>query len=271
MSTSPSAESLEAIVQLTRGQLLDLVLDIEQRLRTVVRSVLSEKTPDWLKLIPTSIRNELRAKKGGHSDNDLLDRADLGQLAGIVLNRWADFADLLGPDKPALQVKLDEFRAWRNFLAHGKQPSTDDKLEIAVVLRQVGAKIPALPVQPAIVRTTPVQGTRVLWMDDHPEWSLRERQILEMLGIQVVPALANDEAVALAVEHPFDLVISDIHRDEGETGAELPERLADSGSNAPIIFYVGVVRDGGPPGGAVAITADPAILVRDALVHLSNG
>lgn len=51
----PGESYFEWVIHLTRGQLLDLVLEIESRLRQLVRAVLSEAKPDWETLVPGSI------------------------------------------------------------------------------------------------------------------------------------------------------------------------------------------------------------------------
>jgi hypothetical protein len=263
------------VSQLTRGELLDQVLDIEQRLRGLVRSVLRTDASDWEARIPSSVREELRKAtlENPRPGTDLLDSASLKQLIDITLGRWKLFAELL-KDKAKFSVRLDEFREWRNRLAHGTVPSEDEKMEIVVLLRQVGTQIPVNvgpDWKPPLGFGNSVQGATILWADDHPEWSLPERQILGALGIRVVPALTNDEAVELANGQRFDLVVSDIDRGTNESGDHLPRRLRTLGVGTPIIFYVGIVDpDRAPPDGAEAITADPAILIRDTLMLLSN-
>lgn len=212
-------------MKLTRGELLDLVLDIEERLRQLVRTVLAEVRGDWESLIPSSIRAEVeRTWPHEKASADLLERANLGQLIGIALAQWKHFSELLG-DKPRFQVRANEFREWRNSLAHGKDPSTDEKVEIVVLIRQVGQQIPIVREQSGLEPGGTVAGSTVLWVDDHPEWNLHERRILRALGIDVVPALGNDEAVAIANQRLIDLVISDIDRGDGEPGDVLPSRL----------------------------------------------
>jgi hypothetical protein len=58
MSTAApgSGDFFEWVIQLTRGQLLDLVLEIEERLRRFVRQVLGAVRADWEEVIPGSIR-----------------------------------------------------------------------------------------------------------------------------------------------------------------------------------------------------------------------
>jgi hypothetical protein len=260
------------VIHLTRGELLDLVLDIEDRLRRLMRSVLSEEGPEWEKLIPKSIQSKLELVKGSadSASGDLLDKASLGQLIQITLHLWPQFEKLLG-DKQTFSVRANEFRQWRNSLAHGKSPSPEQKVEIAVVLRQVGQQIPVVTVPQPLEASQTVIGGRVLWVDDHPEWNLRERQIFRMLGIEVVPVLSNDEAIDTLNERPVALVISDIDRGDGEPGNLLPSRLHTVGVNVPVLFYVGEVDPGRDmPAGAASLTNDPAILVRDALTLLSR-
>jgi len=93
-------------------------------------------------------------------------------------------------------------------------------------------------------------GSRVLWIDDHPEKILGERRILRSLGIQVVSAITSDSARGVLDEDDdFDLVISDIQR-EGEPksqfsrygGIELIKEIRQSNDdpvikNIPVIFY----------------------------------
>jgi CheY-like chemotaxis protein len=261
---------------LTRGELLDQILEVEEKLRNLVRGVLgSAGGLEWEKLIPATVRAELATVHHGQAKpgTDLLDAANLKQLIDIVLARWNHFSDLL-KDKTKFAARADEFREWRNRLAHGANPSEDEKIEIGVLLRQVGAQIPVYsgaPWRPPLGSGVSVAGARLLWVDDHPEWSLGERQILRALGIRVFAALANDEALDLAKNTQFDLVISDIDRGGAESGVALPRRLHTLGISTPILFYVGAVDpDRDPPEGSEAITADPAVLIRDTLMLLSN-
>jgi CheY-like chemotaxis protein len=264
------------VASLTRGELLDQVLDVEQRLRNLVRGVLTRaKGLEWESLIPTSLRVQLEEtlRHSHRPGADVLDAASLKQLIDLVLARWPHFADLL-QDKTKFHARADDFREWRNRLAHGSEPTQADKVEIAVLLRQMGAQIPVdqgAPWRPPLGSGSSVYGSTLLWVDDHPEWSTPERQILGALGIRVVPALSNDEAVSLASQSRFDLVISDIDRGAEESGLLLPHRLRMTGTGAPVLFYVGSVDpDREPPEGAEAITNDAAVLVRDTLMLLSG-
>jgi len=94
------------------------------------------------------------------------------------------------------------------------------------------------------------RGSRVLWIDDHPDEILGERRILRALGIQVVSAKDSDSARGiLAEDDDFDLIISDMQRkSEPESqfgrygGIEYIKQIRQSSGdlvvkNLPVIFY----------------------------------
>lgn len=269
-ATPPESGLLKWAVSLSRGELLDLVLQIEERMRRLIRVVLSETRSDWEKLIPDKIRTDIESSgPSPKAGADILDRASLNHLIGIAVARWQHFSDLLG-DKPTFQVRTNEFRKWRNSLAHGTSPSPDEKVEIVILVKQVGQQIPVVPVD-SPGGSMIAAGSIVVWVDDNPEWNLSERQILRALGIEVIPVLTNDEAVAMANNRQLSLVISDIDHGEAESGDKLPGRFAALGIDVPTVFYIGAVdpERGAPPGG-VSIQDDPALLVRDVLNLLSQ-
>jgi Domain of unknown function (DUF4262) len=205
--SGPYEDYVTAATKLTRGQLLDLLLDVEDRLRKLIRAVFAQKRPDWERLIPQAIRDELQSTKSGPPDGwpsagpqDLLSSATLKQLIDTLLARWALFEPLLH-DKSILSARLEEFRIWRNQLAHGAQPMKDERVKIAFVAWEVAHQIP-IPAPPDIASSpAPVAGgfalfgRRILWVDDIPENNRLERRWLQDLGADVVPVLSNDEAV----------------------------------------------------------------------------
>jgi CheY-like chemotaxis protein len=270
---------LTAAVELSRGQLLDLMLDAEDHLRDLVRAVFSRERPDWEALIPRSIREGLEEARDAEASDpwapkwrrDLLDFASLDQLVGTVSNQWKLFEPLL-VDKQMMQVQLKQFRKYRNALAHGDRPGPDENVKIAVLIQDVetlvlGPKTAPPPVSAQLAvgpnEGFALAGKRVLWVDDRPQNNRTERRWLEEMWAEVIPVLSNAEAAEEARDRHPDLVISDIDRGEGEPGTQLALRLAEAGARAPIIFFVGTVRSGVPlPAGAIGITSDPAELFR---------
>ena len=103
--------------------------------------------------------------------------------------------------------------------------------------------------------------TQLLWVDDDPKGNVLERRLLRELGVYVDLARSNDEAAERFLETPYDLVVSDIDRGAGESGLELPARLAHADPRPPpLIFYVTALQEGTPPG-AVGITNRPDTLM----------
>jgi CheY-like chemotaxis protein len=87
---------------------------------------------------------------------------------------------------------------------------------------------------------TSPKAKRVLWVDDHPENNRIPRGLLEDAGALVVSAQSTDEAVALLARpnHEFDLIISDMGRDENLiAGLELLRYLHNVSVGLPAIIY----------------------------------
>ena len=264
--------STEALA-LTRGQLLDLLLDVEERLKLLIRAVFVREAEDWISLIPKSIRAELEAAPSSAAQAmgesaDLLDKATLKQLIGITLKQWKLFDPIL-KDRAWIQVRLEELRDARNALVHGYQPDADYKVKVALAVAELGKRI-AAPVQtgpPSPLRSgRALEGRTVLWVDDHPEGNLWARRLLTGFGAEVVPVLSNDEALEEVKRRRFDVAVSDIHRGEGEPGTKLGVRLTGIGVDLPIVYYIAQLDHSmGVPYGAVAISNDMVAMLTSVL------
>jgi CheY-like chemotaxis protein len=111
-------------------------------------------------------------------------------------------------------------------------------------------------------RSAPViRGAYVLWIDDHPEWTRRERRLMETLGIAVDPVRSTKEAAEALEAESFDLIVSDVDRENNpRAGLEMLDALGPD--RPPVIFYVGRAKPG-VPAGAFGLTDRP-----DELLHL---
>lgn len=73
----------------------------------------------------------------------------------------------------------------------------------------------------------------ILWVDDNPSFSLNERRALTSLGVTVDTAKSSDEALKMVAAGNYDLVVSDLIRDEKERdycfGGEDPYQPANAG------------------------------------------
>lgn len=105
------------------------------------------------------------------------------------------------------------------------------------------------PVRRAL-RDLPTSG-RLLWVDDHPEHNAAEMDLLRRRGISVDVASSNEGGAQLAQWRRYDVVVSDIGRDNDDVdrtaGLKLPEALDEAlGNNRPtVVFYSSSARDTG--------------------------
>jgi len=112
-----------------------------------------------------------------------------------------------------------------------------------------------------------LNNARILWVDDHPENNRNERRMFWQLRTITDTATNSSAALEMLKIDVYDLVISDIGRDEEEdiSGLEFLERLREFDKKTPVLFYVGELDPKlGVPAGAFGITNRP-----DELLHLT--
>ncbi|WP_051326353.1 response regulator [Glycomyces tenuis] len=91
-----------------------------------------------------------------------------------------------------------------------------------------------------------LQGGSVLWVDDHHEWNEPLVRLFRTAGVKVDTVDSTDEAMHAMTIAPYDLVISDMRRDNepaGESaGMALLDRMVGAGIPTPAIFFSGSVK-----------------------------
>ena len=91
--------------------------------------------------------------------------------------------------------------------------------------------------------TAPVEGLRVVIVDDHPIFRQGLRTLLEDLGVEVVAEASEGEGgVAAVVEHRPDVVLMDLQM-PGVSGVEATRRLADRVPEAKVVVLTMVDDD----------------------------
>lgn len=111
------------------------------------------------------------------------------------------------------------------------------------------------------------RNTRILWVDDYPENNRNERRMFRQLQADIDTANNSNQALEMLQCDIYDLVISDIARDDKDdlNGLQFLSELRKTDPDTPVIFYVGVMLAGkGVPEHAFGITNRP-----DQLLHLS--
>ncbi len=87
-------------------------------------------------------------------------------------------------------------------------------------------------------------GSRVLWVDDHPDNNIHERRALESLGARVTTLTSTDDALAALAGGGYDLVISDMGRSpDPRAGYTLLDALRRRGDRTPFVVYAGSATD----------------------------
>ncbi len=85
-------------------------------------------------------------------------------------------------------------------------------------------------------------GLTILLVDDNSDGILARRSVLEELGYSVVSASCGSEALALAGQQTFDLVITD-YKMAPVNGVELIKALRDNKYEKPIILLTGFAEN----------------------------
>jgi len=81
---------------------------------------------------------------------------------------------------------------------------------------------------------------KILWVDDHPENNLYERNAFESIGLCVTIALSTNEALMKLENSRFAVIISDMGRKEGaQEGYVLLEAIRSRGLETPFFVYAG--------------------------------
>ena len=116
-----------------------------------------------------------------------------------------------------------------------------------------------------------LRDAQILWVDDHPENNLNERRMFRQLKTEIDIARNTKEALDMLKGGKYDLVISDMARDneapdDSKTaGLRFLKKFRETGKTTPVIFYIGVDDpEKGVPAQAFGITNRP-----DALLHLT--
>jgi CheY-like chemotaxis protein len=111
------------------------------------------------------------------------------------------------------------------------------------------------------------RNARILWIDDYPENNRNERRMFRQLQADTDIARNSNEALEMLRCDFYDLVISDIARDDKDDldGLQFLSELRKTNAETPVIFYIGVIEIGkGVPEHAFGITDRP-----DELLHLT--
>jgi CheY-like chemotaxis protein len=82
--------------------------------------------------------------------------------------------------------------------------------------------------------------TKILWVDDHPDNNIYERQAFGSIGITFHLARSTDEALDMISRNKYSAIISDMGRKEGDDeGYVLLEEFRKQDKTTPYFIYAG--------------------------------
>lgn len=114
---------------------------------------------------------------------------------------------------------------------------SDLQAKIAEIEKAFGAGL--IPLQSQI-NFSASTNKRILWVDDRPKNNSFLVAALEERGARVDIALSTDEAIVKIKKTPYDIVLSDMGRPEGDkAGINLTRKLKELRINTPVYIYCG--------------------------------
>jgi CheY-like chemotaxis protein len=89
-----------------------------------------------------------------------------------------------------------------------------------------------------IIGDAPDSIGKILWVDDHPENNVYEKQFFEKHRIAVHPVTTSEDALKLLAIYDYKAVISDMGRGEDRlAGARFVQQLRARNDRTPVIIY----------------------------------
>lgn len=136
--------------------------------------------------------------------------------------------------------------ALQDAIEKGAEEYKDKPEQLVGFVRQQVKKLPELRVLTPSVTQPTLIGRSILWVDDKPMNNIYESSLLKRLGASIVFARSTDEALVFLNRDTFDLIISDVHREENDrsnpnAGYELLEEVGRRTEKLPLVFYTGSI------------------------------
>ena len=200
---------------------------------------------------------------------------EVASAPGSALTRYEIFHDALAPavldwrrrQQNERQIEGQRIRvsAFEDAITSGLQEKRSPE-EVASFVKEQVQKLSAAGTAELAPGT--LSGRRLLWVDDRPNDNLYESGLFRHAGMAVTTAISSAEAKRQLKSGRFDLVISDIHRREGNrnrpsAGYELLQWMRRNNHVMPLIFYTGIAKgvDKKRSKEALGWTDNPATLV----------
>jgi DNA-binding response OmpR family regulator len=91
---------------------------------------------------------------------------------------------------------------------------------------------------PPVIADAPDAIGKILWVDDHPENNIYEKQFFEKRRIAVHPVTNSEDALKLLQMYDYDAVISDMGRgDDRLAGPRMVQQMRARNDRTPVVIY----------------------------------
>jgi CheY-like chemotaxis protein len=172
-------------------------------------------------------------------------RREIGRILPEIGKRLTK-AEIGGNKFEFSEIQKAAVNALPDAIQQGAKEFKDKPDELANFVREQVEKLPEFQESTSTNVQSNLIGRSILWVDDKPMNNVYESGILKQLGASILFARSTDEALTFLSRDNFDLIISDVHRNENgisnsNAGYELLESLEGTNRNLPVIFYTSSV------------------------------
>lgn len=151
---------------------------------------------------------------------------------------FKDDAAFLEASKSSLQAAYSIGAALGNWAA--KNPGLTVSSEDARKVILSSARLMRSQLQPSRQARREVIAKNILWVDDHPENNIFERQSLEAMGLNFTQVKSTEEALSALSRTSFSAVISDMGRPpDPQAGYTLLDAIRAESNKVPFLIYAG--------------------------------
>lgn len=149
------------------------------------------------------------------------------------------------PGGTSLEFNDAAIKALQTSVESGVEELKDNPAELVNFVKKQVQKLSEVTSTPQYSKSRlPLSGFSILWVDDNPLNNIYEEDLFEQLGAIVSQAISTSEALQSLSSHKYDLIISDVHRNENglsnaNAGYELLDEVKQKKAQIPFVFYTG--------------------------------
>ena len=160
-------------------------------------------------------------------------------LIQTLHGRGYRLAHELAQQCPALtQQGSDSASRQQRFMLYGKLAALLTVLVLSASKLWWHFNLTSAPGAALVINEPENARARILWVDDHPENNIEEREFLQAQNIAVYQATTTKDALLLLAMYDYQVILTDMGRqDDALAGLRFTEQLRKQGITTPVIVY----------------------------------